>query len=311
MTSALFLPNAQGPEREYSENITLVCQGGGIGGGAYLVGVLGAFEKAGVLEYVDKAYLVSSSSPCFLYTVMGEWEKLKDIWINEITKKEIVNLKRIRQGNILNIDLLLEKYLRVHSIDQDKFKNHRIEMNFSVTNVTDEEEFIPEYLNNHTTECDALTMIEAAISIPILYGGHVMIQDKKYIDGGLMRQLPFEKTNYNEKIVTLATYPMSRYIGDTNLGEQILLAYHEKYHNPSSKLLQIVKNRYNLFRKEWYELLMRSEKYNQPSLIIRPKNKLPAGIISGSSRKVAKTIERGFKDGQKSLSKIEQLIRCR
>ncbi len=46
-----------------SPSVTLVSQGGGIGGGAYVVGVMKALKEIGILLYVTKTYTSSAAVP--------------------------------------------------------------------------------------------------------------------------------------------------------------------------------------------------------------------------------------------------------
>ena len=321
MSSRLFLPDekiihvpALVEQLHSPDTFTLVCQGGGISGGAYIVGVMKAFREHDILQYIDSVYLSSAAVPAVTYTLMDQWEDLAETWVNEVTSNDVVRFLNVFNGRVVNIESLVDKHLHRYPIDQKDFLDHPVDINFGVSeivNSTDPNSIFDKKLEHtflsNQFAFNPLDMIKAAISIPVLYGGNVSLGGRTYLDGGILSQLPFQEVPLNKKMVTVMTQSYSQPLTKASLGERAVLWYDEKIQRTPNFIMDAIKKRGDVLRDEYHDLILRHGK-GQPGMIIRPYERLPSFICDNSSQRVQKTIHKGYMDGLNSISDIYSLL---
>src|SRR3989338_7781369 len=107
--------------------LTLVSQGGGIGGGAYVVGVMKALKQLAVLPYIERTIASSAGVPATVYPLMGKDRLAEHVWVEEVTKPGVVDIRRAMTNRpILDIDYLVDEVLAKHPLDPEAFHKHPI-----------------------------------------------------------------------------------------------------------------------------------------------------------------------------------------
>lgn len=284
----------------FSKGITLVSQGGGIGGGAYVVGVMKALKQIGVLEYITKTYTSSAATPAVVYTMLEKDRLMEYIWINEITRKEVIHLWRFFENRpILNIDYVVHEILPKHPINEEVFRSSQISYNMSVAQLNSAEQRLDHLYLRNTDSYSFLKMMHGSLAIPLLYGKSVKLEDgTEVIDGGVLRQIPFldtslEKNSLEQMIVIGTSEKNKRRFASYE--EKVLLAAYPPLDVIDEKIHTAIKNRHDLSERE-YKLLERKQEQGQRILIIQPSQPLCANIICNKANLVEATIKQGYDD---------------
>jgi predicted patatin/cPLA2 family phospholipase len=300
-----------------SAPLTLISQGGGIGGGAYVVGVMKALKELGALVYVTRTITSSAGTPAVLYPLLGKDSFAEHVWTQEVTRPEVVNrsVRRFLQGHpLLDIDYLVDEILTQHPFDSDAFHRHVVTMDMSVTslskkNTEDGREenclALENMLLSNRDPYDPLTMIKASIAIPAVYGRIVSVGDGVYVDGGITSQLPHHYAGREAKIVIL-TEP-SRGDFRKSPAEEALLFFCENQGWLQPELRHAIQSRHLLYRAEYARLGQRED---QGETIIRlaPKQPLRAGVLCHKPLIVHATIEQGYTETMQEYRKIEAVL---
>lgn len=286
------------------QDLVLSAMGGGIGGGAYVVGVMKALKKFGALEYLSKVYASSAATPAVVYPLLGKDSFVEYIWSEEVTKKEFVDPFRFFGKNpILNIDYLVHTILENFPLNEDAFHTHQTDMYFSVTEVTPQT-LEHTFLTNRD-QYSSLEIIKAAIAIPLLYlldGKTIPLGERQYMDGGLLQQIILP-----EKVdIVIATDHQGKkhYPG---YDEQALLFWYHTQGRVETRVAEAIKKRHAVAVAEFTQLYARKEQ-QQELIIIRPAHRLPAHVISTNPKDVLQTIQQGYEDTKKEYAAIERVL---
>jgi predicted patatin/cPLA2 family phospholipase len=284
--------------------LVLSAMGGGIGGGAYVVGVMKALKKFGAFPHLSKVYMSSAATPAIVYPLLGKDRVVEHVWSEEVTKKEVVDpLRFFGKDPILNIDYLVHDILEKHPLDENAFHTHQTDLFISVTEVTSstlEHTFL-----TNKDPYTPLQIIKAAIAIPLLYlldGRTIPLGGRRYMDGGLLKQILLPET---VDIVIATDHQGKKHYPD--YGERALLYWYYAQGRVETRVAESIKKRHAVAVEEFTQLY--EQKKQQPELIIiRPDHRLPAHVISTKPKDVLRTIQQGERDTQKLYGAIERLL---
>ncbi len=284
--------------------LVLSAMGGGIGGGAYVVGVMKALKEIGAIPHLSKVYTSSAATPAIIYPLLNKDSVVEHVWSEEVTKKEVTNpLRFFGRKPILNLDYLVHDILEKFPLDEDAFRTHQTDMYFSVTEVT------PQTLE-HTflTNKDLYTplqIIKAAIAIPLLYlldGKTIPLGERQYMDGGLLQQIILPET---VDIVIATDHQGKKHY--PSYGEQALLYWYSVHGRVEPRIAEAIKKRHAVAVAEFAQLSARKEQQHD-LIIIRPAHRLPSHVVSTNPKDVLQTIQQGYKDTKKESAAIEHIL---
>lgn len=286
--------------------LTLVTQGGGIGGGAYVVGVMKALKQLGVLPYIGRTIASSAGVPATVYPLMGKDRLAEHVWIEEVTKPEVVDLRRaLTNRPILDIDFLVDEILAKHPLDREAFNNHPIEMQLSATRIDRERQSLEQHMFTNRDTYEPLQMMKAAIAIPIVYGRTVIIEGAgEFIDGGILRQISFEGD------IQIITEPRNKGEGTGGYGERLLFKRYASHDPIEAKIHEAARARHGLYMREYMQILEELPRYPN-KVLIQPEEHVPAALIERNPKRVEATIKRGYEDTMKRERVLHELLGAR
>ncbi len=305
--------------------LTLVSQGGGIGGGAYILGVVTALKEAGILRQVTDAYLSSAAIPATLYPIMGKDRLAEQVWTHEVTRKEVVDVRRVAKGGpILDIDFLIDKVLRQHPFDDELYHTHPTRIHISTTHlkvdrfrgelnkdsVAQVYNALHHRLYTNRERYDPMDVMHMGIAVPLIYGKTKTIDGNEGIDGGLIRQIPFPSQRKSPLIVII-TDP--KVITDKQearqpfIGERILMKRYPPQTLQDQIIYYAVAHRHVVAQRE-YQTLRRRQNAGELIVIIQPEQRLFASQTENEPEKVKRTIDLGKRDAEQRMKAIEQLL---
>ncbi len=293
-------------EQATERKITLVSQGGGIGGGAYVVGVMKALRVLGILPYMKQTITSSAGTPAVVYPLMGKDRLAEHVWVEEVTRPEVVNLRRAVTGRpILDIDFLVDEILAKHPFEPGTFHEHPVEMQISATRIDRERQTLEHHFFTNRDPYEPLQIMKAAIAIPIVYGRTVIIEGAgEFIDGGLLRQVSFEGD------IQIITEPRNKVTTTGGYGERLLLKRYATSDPIAVKIHEAARARHGLYMQEYMQILEDLPKYPN-KVLIQPEEHVPAALIERDPRKVEATIKRGYDDTMKRERALYDLLEAR
>lgn len=170
----------------------IIVQGGGLRG-AYAVGVLRKLHSNLTPHHqIDGIYAVSSGVFAATYFLAGQVEDMENTWRNKVCGRYLVDYWNIFKNQpILKLDYLIslfqnEVLLRLENLEN--IFNRFIDLKYVVT---DYESGIPEY---RTPKKDNIfDLMRAASALPCMYSNAIILNGKRYFDGGQSDPLPVKK----------------------------------------------------------------------------------------------------------------------
>lgn len=201
-------------------------------------------------------------------------------------------------GNIMNEDFCFRRIVNeLDPIDYETFKKSDVEFYAVVTNIeTGEAEYIKiDDLKDKTN----LEILRASGSMPFV-SKTVIVNDKKYLDGGIADSIPIDKImNMDfEKVIVVLTRPIDYKKKKTN--QTFPKVYYRKY----SKFVEAINNRYNKYNKE-LEKVSKLEKEGK-IFVIRPSKLLKIKRIEKNDQKLQEMYDLGRSDTLKLLDEIKE-----
>jgi predicted patatin/cPLA2 family phospholipase len=146
-------------------------------------GLASSYSVGSILGLIDKYKLTnpeivlagSGSVGTASYFVSGQYESLKNIWINLLSTRKFINFWRF--WKILNIDYLIDEVFKKQSpLNQLRIRESKIKYYISVTNnYNSKVEFL-------SAKNNIFEKMRASKSMPFFYGRRVKIGNKKYVD---------------------------------------------------------------------------------------------------------------------------------
>lgn len=204
-------------------------------------------------------------------------------------------------GNIVNKNFAYYKVTNKYDIfDNDKFIKNNKEYYVTMTNV---ETGCTEY-KKITNPLKEMEYLRATSAIP-LASKFVIIDNKKYLDGGISDSIPINKgieLGY-DKIIVVLTQPLD-YRKEELKSNRIKLIK-SKYKNYPN-LINTMINRHNNYNNT-VEQIIKLER-NKEIFVIRPSEKIDVNIIERDKEKLQNIYDLGTKDAIQDIKKLKLFL---
>ena len=204
----------------------------------------------------------------------------------------------ITTGNIMNEDFCFKKIVNeLDPIDYETFKNSDVEFYAVVTNI---ETGRAEYIKiDDLKDKNSLEILRASGSMPFV-SKPVIVNNKKYLDGGISDSIPIEKIMSMgfDRVIVVLTRPIDYKKKKSN---QILpKIYYRKY----PKFVETINTRYIKYNEE-LEKIEQLEK-QEKILVIRPSKLVNIKRIEKNIDTLQEMYDLGKDDTIKLLDKISK-----
>lgn len=260
--------------------------------GAYAAGAIVQIFDQG--ERFDAIWATSSGAASCAYGIANQREGI-DIWRQHLHGRRLVHPSRLVFGGpALDLHYLIDEVFgkRV-PLDLEAVRRSSVPLMVPVTNV---DNGAVEYFDLRREE--PLEVLRAAMSLPGAVLTPVEIRGKRYVDGGVIDQLPIEKALEAgaTDIVVVMTRPSGFSPRPTNrIG--VWLASRK-----FPGLRESVRGRHVLLART-LDLIA----HPPPGVtvtVIRPSKPLPVSRWTTKQRKLLQAIERGIEDAKKTLATL-------
>lgn len=203
-------------------------------------------------------------------------------------------------GNIMNEDFCFKKIVNeLDPIDYDTFKKSEVEFYAVVTNI---ETGKAEYIRiDDLKDRNNLEILRASGSMPFV-SKPVIVNNKKYLDGGIADSIPIDKITSMDfdKIIVVLTRPESYRKKKTN--QTFPKIYYRKYPN----FAKTINNRYKKYNEELDKVSKLEEEGK--IFVIRPSKLLKIKRIEKDSDKLQEMYDLGRDDTLNLLNKIKKYL---
>lgn len=203
-------------------------------------------------------------------------------------------------GNIMNEDFCFNRIVNeLDPVDFETYRNSPIEFYAVVTNV---ETGKPEYIKLDDLENkESLEYLRASGSMPFV-SKPVIINNKKYLDGGISDSIPIEKimSMGYDKIIVVLTRPAGYQKKKSN--SMLPKIYYKQY----PKFVETIENRYKKYNEE-VEKVEELEKQGKVFLI-RPSKLIKIKRVEKDCNKIQEMYDLGQKDTIDNLEKLKQYL---
>lgn len=278
--------------------IALVGQGGGMRN-AFASGV---FEGAQLDPTVfDACFATSSFSTTAALFLSGLNGLTKDIWINQLTKKNIFSLmynplvRRRRPADVHELIANVQQYLDKKALNPD------LKLIVTVARLKDG---TTHYIE--VTPTNALSVFRAACALPIIAKPQ-KIDDPAYgedifIDGGVSDTFPVQEV-YNRgyrRILIVSNRPFGAELRPAGPFMQRLAAPFY----PETR--QAIERRHIQYKKAWD--FIRNPPKDVSLIVLSPPEELPCSRLDRSPKRVAQTYDIGVSVGAKQAKEIKDIL---
>ena len=278
--------------------IGLLSEGGAMRG-LYTAGVLDVFMKNNIK--IDGIVGVSAGA------LFGMNYKSKQIGrVLRYNKKYAGNRNYmgfysfLTTGNIINEDFCFKRIVNeLDPIDYETFKKTNVEFYAVVTNI---ETGKAEYIKlDDLKDRNNLEILRASGSMPFV-SKPVIVNNKKYLDGGIADSIPIDKIMSMgfDRVIVVLTRPISYRKKKTN--QKFPKIYYRKY----PKFAETINNRYKKYNEE-LEKISELEKEGK-IFVIRPSKLVKIKRIEKDSNKLQEMYDLGKNDTLKVLDKLDKYI---
>lgn len=253
--------------------------------GAYQCGVLKAFK-----EY-DLQFDVVIGSSAGAYNgvryLSNQMDICEEIYVNDLPGGRFINPRNlfIPGSHFLNLDYLVDEICSMESrlIDMDEVIRSPSE--FYITAL--------EYDTMMTRFFDAKKhdihlLLKATAAIPFLYSGKVMINGKRYIDGGLLEPVPLSKAIQLgcKKLYVVMNYPEAD--GKSSYFKQVICKMPGRIPHLMAEHDRLKKEAKQFLRQNHDDLSL---------TVIRPRHSMSVGRFTSDGEKLQSFIDTGYSDG--------------
>ena len=203
-------------------------------------------------------------------------------------------------GNIMNQDFCFNKIVNeLDPLDYETFKNSEAEFYAVVTNI---ETGKAEYIKiDDLKDKNSLEILRASGSMPFV-SKPVVVNNKKYLDGGIADSIPIDKImsmEFDRVIVVLTR--IKGYV-KKKANQTLPKIYYKKYPN----FVDAINNRYKKYNEE-LEKVSKLESEGK-ILVIRPSELVKVKRIEKNSVKLQKMYDLGKRDTLQLLNRVRKFI---
>lgn len=277
-------------------SVGLVLEGGAMRG-MFTAGVLDVFLDNNIS--VDCAVGVSAGALFGVNYISGQ--KGRVIRYNKRFNKDknyMGLLPLIREGNIVSTEYAYDRVPKsLDPFDDDAFIKSNVPFYAVITDINSGN---PEYIRINSV-FEQMDTLRASGSMPFV-SKPVLINGKKYLDGGISDSIPFEwlLNQGCDKLIVILTRDMDYRKKPMNKA----LVHTYKHKLPA--VCERLKHRHELYNKS-VEMLREWEKQGK-AFVIRPSQPLEISRIEKDEEKLQAVYNIGIKDGTAALSKLQKYL---
>lgn len=187
--------------------ITCVVQGGGMRG-TYSIAALAELERLGYSDRFSAIYGSSAGALNASYFLARQASEGIGIYIDYLSGKRFIDFSRIRP--IIDIDYLIDDVLSTKvPLNKKTLINSQTDLYVYLTNAENGQK-TRFYIQEEPIDV-LMEILRATAALPIVYGKEVVIHNGRFVDGGLVDQVPlFDALNDEcENILVILTRPLS------------------------------------------------------------------------------------------------------
>lgn len=276
----------------------LICEGGGTKA-AYTAGVLECFLDYGI-EFPYTAG-ISAGAFCLLAYVSKQKDRLRVTGVDSTCRKEAVGLYPIlHEKTIFGINSTYDFVEEKAPLDIEVFRNNPCELEMGLYNIENGE---IEYFNKAMYREDG-SVVKAACSLLMLTRS-VVIDGKRYMDGGLIDMIPVERAINQgcEKVVFISTKE-ENYVRKEAGKWQVNLA--KRIYRKEPYVAKDLSIRHLNYQKQW-DCIKNLEKEGR-ALILRPSMDMGITRYTNDSDKLGKWYDLGYEDTKKRIEEIRSFL---
>lgn len=204
-------------------------------------------------------------------------------------------------GNIMNEKFCFEKIVNeLDPIDYETFRNSSVEFYAVVTNM---ETGKAEYIKiDDLQQKNNLEILRASGSMPFV-SKPVIVNNKKYLDGGIADSIPIDKIiNMDfDKVIVVLTRPNNYKKKKTN--QVFPKIYYRKY----PKFAETINDRYKKYNEE-LEIISDLEK-DKKIFVIRPSKLIKIKRVEKNIDKIQEMYDLGRNDSTRLLDELDKFIK--
>lgn len=278
--------------------IGLICEGGGTKA-AYTAGVLECFLDQGI-EFPYCAG-ISAGAFCLLPFVSKQKERLRITGVDSTTRKEAVGLHPIfHEKAVFGIESTYNYVEEKAPLDLKAFKENSCEFETGLYNI---ETGKLEYFNKEMYTSDGL-VAKAACSL-LMLTHPVIINGKRYMDGGLIDMIPIEQALKQgcDKVIFISTKE-ENYIRKPAPSWQLRLARILYKNEPY--IAEDLKVRHENYAKQWGKVKELKQQGN--ALILQPTCDMGITRYTTDKEKLNKWYDLGYQDTLKRIDEIKAFM---
>ncbi len=270
----------------------LVVEGGGMRG-AHSCGALMALADRGLTDF-DVVAATSAGACTSAFLVSRQFDMFPVIWTKYLHDGRFINLMKLAtRQSVMDLDYLIHEVFRnLEPLDVDSLRRNPTCFYVSATDCLTG---TASYFNNH--EDFILNALKASSAMPIAYRHPVIIDNRPYVDGGIVDSIPIQKALDEGcgEIFVLLTRPEG-YRKKAPLVNLLPRIYQKKY----PRLAEAILRRHEVYN----ETLSRIENEDYPAklTVIRPRQKLPVKRLTTNVEKIRAAIDQGYSDAMATLA---------
>jgi predicted patatin/cPLA2 family phospholipase len=203
-----------------AEPIACVVQGGGMRG-TYSISALSKLEKLGLTDRFSAIYGSSAGALNGVYFLASQATDGVSIYVDYLSGKRFINFKRIKP--IIDIDYLIDVVLtREVPLRQERVLESETDL---FVFITDAEDATQKRVHVQNTTFQLMEVLRATAALPIVFGREVDIDRKKYVDGGMVSQVPIQEAINDgwKNILVILTRPLSYRAAKVGSWEKLLM----------------------------------------------------------------------------------------
>lgn len=278
--------------------IGLLLEGGAMRG-LYTAGVLDVFMEEGICA--DGVVGVSAGALFGMNYKSGQAGRVLRYNLQYARNRHYMGFySLLTTGNIMNQSFCFDKIVnQLDPVDFAAFRHNPMAFYAVVTNMeTGQAEYIP---IEDLQKTEQMEYLRASGSMPFV-SRPVMVDGKRYLDGGIADSIPIEKIlgmGY-DKIIVVLTRPIE--YRKKKSGQRLPRWYYRKY----PRLTQAINDRY----KKYNAAADRVAALEQEGkiFVLRPSIRVPIKRIEKDKRKIQKMYDLGRRDAKAGLASLQAFL---
>ncbi|MGI9607812.1 MAG: patatin-like phospholipase family protein [Acidimicrobiales bacterium] len=181
--------NSSPGARTDGHHVVLAVEGGGMRG-AVSSGMLLALEQLGLRDSFDEVVGTSAGAISGAFFVIGEGTKGSVLYYTVLNSERFVDRRRLVRGeSVLDLDYLIGDAFDHHGFDWPALLSSDIPLWATLSPATPSDETRLVRVGDSVDQ--ARRVLLATTNLPVLAGGNRFVNDRPYVDGGLLEAVPW------------------------------------------------------------------------------------------------------------------------